>query len=75
MQSSPAWPTMNLRASGNFDHIVAKQISDFSKDVADKFESQEKEIDYLKKNALALINQSDQEKLQNITGVEADSGE
>jgi hypothetical protein len=50
MQSSPAWPTMNL--PGNVT-VTNAQLNNFSKDVADKFESQEKEIDYLKKNALA----------------------
>jgi Mg2+ and Co2+ transporter CorA len=46
---------MNLapRIDGNFMTCDVNICNDFSKVVADKLESQEKEIDYLKKNALA----------------------
>ena len=37
----------------NFTQVIVDKLNNFSKDVANKFESQEKEIDFLKKNALA----------------------
>jgi hypothetical protein len=54
MQSTTSF-FKNLVASDLVGHplVYSREILAFSKDVADKFESQEKEIDYLKKNALA----------------------
>jgi hypothetical protein len=68
MQSTTVVPVcLNMDEFVSHPKRWAHEILAFSKDVADKFESQEKEIDYLKKNALAQeIKINDLSKLVDV---------